>query len=92
MGTPYKFLKKFCEEYELPRVSVHSMRHTNATLLINNGTNIKAVQGLLGHSTAVTTVNIPKGHTHTLHNNYAISIQKKGTNASRIRFLLHILL
>ena len=32
--------------------------HTNATLLINNGTNIKAVQGLLGHSTAVTTMNI----------------------------------
>ena len=57
-GTPYKFLTKFLKEYNIKRVNVHSMRHTNATLLINNGTNIKAVQGLLGHSTAVTTMNI----------------------------------
>ena len=58
MGTPYKFLKKFCEEYGLPRVSVHSMRHLNATLLISKGTNVKTVQSLLGHSTAVTTMSI----------------------------------
>ena len=57
-GTPYKFLTKFLKEYNIKRVNVHSMRHTNATLLINNGTNLKAVQGLLGHSTAVTTMNI----------------------------------
>ena len=58
MGTPSKFLKKFCEEYDLPRVSVHSMRHLNATLLISKGTNVKTVQSLLGHSTAVTTMSI----------------------------------
>ena len=58
MGTPYKFLKRFCEEYDLPRVSVHSMRHLNATLLISKGTNVKTVQSLLGHSTAVTTMSI----------------------------------
>ncbi len=58
MGTPYKSLKKFCEEYGLPRVSVHSMRHLNATLLISKGTNVKTVQSLLGHSTAVTTMSI----------------------------------
>ena len=37
--------------------------HLNATLLISKGTSIKTVQSLLGHSTAVTTVNTPKGHT-----------------------------
>lgn len=58
MGTPYTFLKKFCEEYDLPRVSVHSMRHLNATLLISKGTDPKTVQSLLGHSTAVTTMSI----------------------------------
>lgn len=57
-STPYTFLKKFCEEYGLPRVSVHSLRHLNATLLINSGANPKTVQALLGHSTAVTTMNI----------------------------------
>lgn len=58
MGTPYTFLKKFCAEYDLPRVSVHSMRHLNATLLISKGTDPKTVQSLLGHSTAVTTMSI----------------------------------
>lgn len=58
MSTPYTFLKKFCEQYDLPRVSVHSMRHLNATLLINSGANPKTVQALLGHSTAVTTMSI----------------------------------
>lgn len=58
MGTPYTYLKKFCEEYELPRVSVHSLRHLNATLLINSGANPKTVQALLGHSLASTTLNL----------------------------------
>ena len=58
MGTPYKYLTKFCEEYGLPRVSVHSMRHLNATLLISKGTDPKTVQSLLGHSTTVTTMSI----------------------------------
>ncbi|MCR5815425.1 MAG: hypothetical protein K6F91_00915 [Ruminococcus sp.] len=30
----------------------------NATLLISKGTNVKTVQSLLGHSTAVTTMSI----------------------------------
>ena len=58
MSTPYRFLQKFCNEYEMPQVSVHSMRHLNATLLISKGTNVKTVQSLLGHSTAVTTMSI----------------------------------
>lgn len=58
MGTPYGFLKKFCEEHELPCVSVHSLRHLNATLLINSGANPKTVQALLGHSLASTTMNL----------------------------------
>ncbi|MBR0529382.1 MAG: site-specific integrase [Ruminococcus sp.] len=58
MGTPYSFLKKICEEHELPRISVHSLRHLNATLLINSGANPKTVQALLGHSLASTTMNL----------------------------------
>ncbi len=58
IGTPYTFLKKFCAEYNLPFVSVHSLRHLNATLLINSGANPKTVQALLGHSLASTTLNI----------------------------------
>jgi integrase len=58
MATPYTYLTKFCKEYDLPKISVHSLRHLNATLLINSGANPKTVQSLLGHSLASTTLNI----------------------------------
>lgn len=58
MGTPYAYLTKFCKAHGLPKISVHSLRHLNATLLINSGANPKTVQALLGHSLASTTMNL----------------------------------
>ena len=40
------------------QVTMHSFRHTHATMLIENGLNIKAVQDRLGHSNIKTTLNI----------------------------------
>lgn len=40
------------------RVSVHSFRHLNATLLIGAGTDIRTVSAVLGHSQTSTTLNI----------------------------------
>lgn len=37
--------------------NMHSLRHTHATLLIQNGANIKDVQARLGHATIETTLN-----------------------------------
>ena len=37
------------------RISFHTARHTNATLLIYNGVNITTVQKLLGHKSVRTT-------------------------------------
>ncbi|MCI6721031.1 MAG: tyrosine-type recombinase/integrase, partial [Clostridiales bacterium] len=39
-------------------VTLHSLRHTNATLLIAAGVNVKTVSAHLGHSTIATTANI----------------------------------
>ena len=46
------------EKNGLPRVTLHSLRHTNATLLISGGVDVRTVSGRLGHSQASTTMNI----------------------------------
>lgn len=50
--------RKWIAETDLPNIHPHSLRHTNATLLIANGTNIQTVSKRLGHSTSSTTANI----------------------------------
>ena len=40
---------------ELPRVPLHSARHTVATLLMSQGVDVKVVQSIMGHSEAATT-------------------------------------
>ena len=50
------FLKK--HEDELPKVRLHSLRHSNATLLIAEGTDICTVSQRLGHAQTSTTLNV----------------------------------
>lgn len=57
-NTPEKHLKKILERAGLPPVSLHSLRHTNATLLISGGVNVRTVSARLGHSQTSTTLNI----------------------------------
>lgn len=53
----------FVVRNKLPDVSIHSLRHTNATLLIASGTPLKTVSSRLGHSNLTTTGNI---YTHAI--------------------------
>ena len=48
----------FIKKSDLPNVSIHSLRHTNATLLIASGTPLKTVSKRLGHAQLSTTSNI----------------------------------
>ena len=60
--TPGTFtwrFKKILREHGLPdTLNVHSLRHTNASLLIADGTDVTTVAGLLGHSQPSTTLDI----------------------------------
>lgn len=49
---------RFIKKNNLPDIHLHSLRHTNATLLIAAGTDIRTVANRLGHATASTTSNI----------------------------------
>ena len=46
-----------CDRIGIPRVSWHSFRHINATLLGEVGESVKTAQAILGHSDLETTLN-----------------------------------
>jgi len=50
-------VKNFIKSHNLPDMSPHDLRHSAATLLLNCGGDIKAVQNILGHSDSSTTLN-----------------------------------
>jgi integrase len=63
-GTPLstknlynRVLAPTCDRIGLPRISWHSFRHSNATLLGEVGESVKTAQSLLGHSDLETTLN-----------------------------------
>ncbi len=52
-------LKGILKEAELPSdVTIHSLRHTYATMLLSQGEHPKVVQELLGHSSITTTLDV----------------------------------
>lgn len=51
-------LTKLCIRYGLPRITVHGLRHSCASLLFAAGVDVKVVQKLLGHAHIETTMNI----------------------------------
>lgn len=46
---------KLEKKYDLPHIRIHDMRHSHATLLINNDVNIHVIADRLGHSSTKTT-------------------------------------
>jgi len=62
---------KFIKRSGLPHVTLHSLRHTNATLMIAEGTDICTVSRRLGHANTSITLNI-----------YSHALRSKDTEAA----------
>lgn len=62
-GTISKWFSAFIKKNNLPPIHLHSLRHTNATLLIASGADLRTVSKRLGHSNMTTTSNI---YTHAI--------------------------
>ena len=56
-GRVRKLLRRCCDDLGIEYRPPHALRHTHATLLINGGESIVAVQRRLGHSRPATTLN-----------------------------------
>jgi len=54
----YRYFLPMLKEANLPRIRFHDLRHTYASLLIEQGENIKYVQSQLGHSNPTVTWNV----------------------------------
>ncbi|NMM52034.1 site-specific integrase [Paenibacillus aquistagni] len=55
---PYIWFKKFTQRNGFRHIRFHDLRHTSATLLINQGVHAKIISERLGHSNITTTMNI----------------------------------
>lgn len=54
---PYKWFTGFLERHDLPKITYHQMRHTNASLLISAGVDVVTLSGRLGHRDKNITLN-----------------------------------
>lgn len=56
--TLSSWFKRFLKRHNLPNCHIHTLRHTNASLLIAQGINVRTVSNRLGHAQTSTTENI----------------------------------
>ncbi len=54
---PYKWFVDFLKRHNLPKITFHQLRHTNASLMISAGTDPVTLSGRLGHSDKTVTLN-----------------------------------
>jgi integrase len=66
-GVVNRALHQALAQAGLPRIRVHDLRHTTASILLAAGTHPKLVQDLLGHSTVTLTLDTYSHLTEPLH-------------------------
>jgi len=84
-GTPAKATKvlhawnricdKFKPEHE-PRITFHDLRHQSASIMLNEGEDIRVVSKRLGHSTVTTTLDVYSHLLPTAQEDAALTLEK----------------
>lgn len=62
VDTPSRWFKKFLEKNNLKHITFHGLRHTNTTILINQGIDVVSISNNLGHSRTSTTTDFYAHH------------------------------
>ena len=79
----YHRFQLILERANCKRVRFHDLRHTFATMALENGMDIKTLSAMIGHVSAETTLNIYSHITDTMQQQAAVRIDRKigGTDA-----------
>lgn len=71
-GTVTSWFHKFVQDNGLPQISIHGLRHTNASIMISSGVPITTTAKRLGHSTSATTSRV---YAHAIASADAVAAQ-----------------
>ncbi|GIO50224.1 tyrosine-type recombinase/integrase [Paenibacillus azoreducens] len=75
-AVPSHRWKEFTTKYELPHIRLHDLRHTAATLLLEEGVSLKVIQERHGHADFQTTANIYSHVTKKLSDDAVDKLEK----------------
>ena len=79
----YGRFQKILQRAQCKKVRFHDLRHTFATMALENGMDIKTLSAMIGHISAETTLNIYSHITDTMQKQAAVKIDREigGTDA-----------
>ena len=79
----YGRFQKILQRAQCKKVRFHDLRHTFATMALENGIDIKTLSAMIGHISAETTLNIYSHITDTMQRQAAVKIDREigGTDA-----------
>ena len=73
--TVYNSFKKIVQQMGAPEVRLHDLRHTYATLAIQNGIDYKTISNNLGHATVAFTMDVYADVSMTMHHDSASKME-----------------